>query len=66
MKQEIIAEQYRKNKLMEIDTAREWINKNFQTLYDLAKEARIVMSEPTRIDTPFGSWNFFPDKRELS
>ena len=59
-KQEVTAQSYRQDRLNEIDTAREWINKNFETFWNLAKEAQIVMVEPIRIRTQFGDWTFLP------
>ena len=63
MKEEITAESYRKNKLAELETSREWINKNYQVLWDLAKEAQIVMPEPLRIKTHYGDWTFVPARK---
>lgn len=60
MKKEITAEQFRQDRLNELNTTRDWINKNYETLWELAKEAQIVVVEAVRIDTAFGVWQFIP------
>ena len=60
MKKEITAEQFRQDRLNELNTTRDWINKNYEILWKLAEEAQIVVVEPIRIDTAFGFWQFIP------
>ena len=65
MLQVITPESYRRGKTEQFDKNREWIDKNYETIWNLAKEINSLSTkniEPFRVETLYGDVQFIPKK----
>lgn len=65
MKLNITPESFRKDKLGQFKNTSDWITKNFETFWQLAKEAQMVDGGAFRIETAFGDWQWIPHPKQL-
>ena len=57
----ITAKSFRESKKAEMEMIKNWIDNNYETIWKLSEDARIISpNEPFRVDTFFGSVSFAP------
>ena len=60
MQEQITSKSFREKKTRELDTVKEWVDKHYELIWDLMKDAQIISDEPFRVETLYGDISFLP------